>query len=81
MNLHHAYVLARTVHHEMMSRGPWDTESVELRVKGFYKFNPPGVRLDQLAYLRTRDFDAGLPEWEEFLALLEGSDLRQAVFS
>ena len=67
--------------HEMIGRGPWDRESVERRVKGYYKFNPPGVRLDELAYTRMRDIDPGLPEWTEFLMLLEGSKYRCCVYA
>jgi hypothetical protein len=75
------FVRARRVHDEMVSRGPWDTEAVEQRVRGFYKFNPSVVQLDEHAFELMREVDPGLPEWPEFLQLLEGSELRRLVVS
>jgi hypothetical protein len=76
----HYLVLARRLHDEMISRGPWTTEVVEQRVSGFYKFNPPGVRLDERSYDEMRDVDPGLPPWPEFVAYLDDSEYRRWVY-
>lgn len=73
------HVLAHRLHDEMVSRGPWTTERVEPLVTGFYKFNPPGVRLNERSYAFMRHSDPGLPSWEEFLGLLEGSEMLRFV--
>jgi hypothetical protein len=50
-------------------------------VSGYYKFNPPGVSLDEEAYERLRRIDSGMPEWAEFLSLLDSSEFRQYVYT
>jgi hypothetical protein len=65
----------------MTSRGPWDQQRAERCVAGFYKFNPPQVRLDERSFDELSEIDPGLPTWPEFLALLEGSDMRRFVYA
>jgi hypothetical protein len=75
------YLLGRRLYPEMISRGPWTTERVEGYVRGFYKFNPPGVRLDERSYEQMREIDPGLPEWPELLGLLKDSEYRSSVYN
>ena len=60
----------------MWSRGPWNTCRAEGIVSGFYKFTPPGARLDERSYREMCEIDPGLPAWAEFLVLLADSPFR-----
>ncbi len=73
------YPRERKLGDEVMRHGPWDQRRAEQIVRGFYKFNVPGVELTVTQYAVMREVDPGLPDWEAFLGLLADSELRGLV--
>jgi len=72
-------VLGPRVSEEMQTRGPWTTELAVGLIRGFYHFAQHGILLDERAYAEMREVDPGLPEWRDFLALLDASEYRACV--
>jgi hypothetical protein len=73
-----SYLLARKIPDDMERRGPWTPADARKIVKGFYKFSPYGDYCRDV-HEEFRERDPGIPEWDAFIALLEGTDALEAV--